>query len=460
MIPIPSLSRHRYPHFRSSRQAIRLVFLLLMLSAQIGGLIAAPTNAPSAAPVTATNAPASTAPAVDASGQTFGQYLVAHQEDLKPFFSKNYDIFIKESLPVLTAMFIRIVFITYLIGWVVDILLSRGFATFFAPALAKIKRSLVYATGELVIGFLFTVVMSLIAVFGTGIPMFEVIMPVLAGILFLAAFIIQVGWVTYLYRTAIPISIGFYLAVLLVHILTGVIVAAPMLGGHASEASIAFVDSSIVTKLKAEVDLTKQELKKAGDARDQAQQETQDVQAKLTAAQAEQADLQASIEQKKNSEAYLFSRIARVHAQGDLDKAHDQYAEFLAKFPSGALSSAAKTQLDLTNSEIAAREAKKKQDEADAAAAAAAARTDLLARADQGKVTLSEMRQALLGKTLVEVKELFGLPHEIASDRWGYSKRMIYDPIKDQKWGLTVNFSQGIVQGVDYYYPPVPPSNQ
>ena len=31
---------------------------------------------------------------------------------------------------------------------------------------------------------------------------------------------------------------------------------------------------------------------------------------------------------------------------------------------------------------------------------------------------------------------------------------MIYDPLKAEKTGLVVNFSEGVVQGVDYYYGP------
>ena len=69
----------------------------------------------------------------------------------------------------------------------------------------------------------------------------------------------------------------------------------------------------------------------------------------------------------------------------------------------------------------ATQDAQKKQEEADAARAAAQARADLLARAAKGEVTLSEMRQALIGKTRAEVSDLLGAPSETATDSWGLS---------------------------------------
>ena len=89
-------------------------------------------------------------------------------------------------------------------------------------------------------------------------------------------------------------------------------------------------------------------------------------------------------------------------------------------------------------------------EEADAARAAAQARADLLTRAGKGEVTLSEMRQALLGKTRAQVSNLLGLPSETASDSWSYRRQMILNPLTNEKHGLTVYFSEGIVQGVDY----------
>jgi hypothetical protein len=62
------------------------------------------------------------------------------------------------------------------------------------------------------------------------------------------------------------------------------------------------------------------------------------------------------------------------------------------------------------------------------------------------------MRLALVGKKPADITALFGPPAATASDRWGYSQRMIINPMTQDKFGLTVYFSDGTVQGVDYYY--------
>jgi hypothetical protein len=92
----------------------------------------------------------------------------------------------------------------------------------------------------------------------------------------------------------------------------------------------------------------------------------------------------------------------------------------------------------------------KKQQDADAAHTAAVARADLLARAARGAVTLSEMRRVLIGKSREDVKNLLGLPMETGTDTWGYRQQMIVNPVTNEKHGLTVYFSEGTVQGVDY----------
>src|ERR1019366_10746749 len=121
-----------------------------------------------------------------------------------------------------------------------------------------------------------------------------------------------------------------------------------------------------------------------------------------------------------------------------------------AKFPSSSLNVLARAQLAQVTNQLAVEEAQKKQEEADAARAAAQARADLLARAGKGEVTLSEMRQALIGKTRAQVSDLLGLPSETASNSWGYRQQMILNPLTNEKHGLTVYFSEGAVQSVDY----------
>jgi hypothetical protein len=160
--------------------------------------------------------------------------------------------------------------------------------------------------------------------------------------------------------------------------------------------------------------------------------------------------LSKEIEEKKNSDIYVFSQIVQARARGELDSARDQLTAFPAKFPSSSLIALAQAQLAQVNDQMVVEEAQKKQEEADAARAAAQAQADLLARAAKGEVTLSEMRQALIGKTREQVGNLLGPPSDTASDSWGYRQQMILNPLTNEKYGLMVYFTEGIVQGVDY----------
>ena len=278
----------------------------------------------------------------------------------------------------------RLLFWTLVACWAIDVFLGRGFAAFFAPGLTKLKRAIVYATGQFAIGMLFSFVFSVVVIFGSGMPYIDVAVPVLAGILFLTSFAIQVGWVIYLYRTNPFISGAFYLGVLGVHLVVGMVVAVPLLNGPASSLATTFVDQKITPQLRDEIEATRQELSTAATSRDQVKAESTETQNKLTTAQTEATDLQKQIDEKKNSETYLFSQIAKLHARGDLAKAHDQFTDFMVKFPSGSLSAAAKAQLDQINTEIATQDAANKQAAADAVQAAAKARADLLDRASKG----------------------------------------------------------------------------
>ena len=107
--------------------------------------------------------------------------------------------------------------------------------------------------------------------------------------------------------------------------------------------------------------------------------------------------------------------------------------------------------MDAINSQIVVVDTQKKQDEAEALRTAEAARADLLARASKGEVTLSEMRHALIGKGRPDVKSLLGVPTDTGTDTWSYRQRMIINPVTNLRYGLTVNFIEGVVQGVDYF---------
>jgi hypothetical protein len=263
---------------------------------------------------------------------------------------------------------------------------------------------------------------------------------------------VQTGWVHYLYSTPVPNALLCYLGIFVVHIITGIVVSAPILAGRANTLVTTYVDTNITPKLQSAADAEKKDLASAAADRDALKAQLEAAQKSIADNADEQQQLQGQIEAAKNSPDYLFSGIVTLRAQGNLTAARDQLTDLLNKFPNGPQAGVMKMQLAAIDSDLAAQAAQKQQADDAAAQAAAQARADLLARAAQGQVTLSEMRLTLVGKKPADVTALFGPPTVTDSDRWGYAQRMVINPLSQDKFGLTVYFSDGTVQGVDYYY--------
>jgi hypothetical protein len=145
-----------------------------------------------------------------------------------------------------------------------------------------------------------------------------------------------------------------------------------------------------------------------------------------------------------------------LRAQGNWAETGKGLADFIARYPQDPHADAARGQLEAVNRALSAQLALEREQERQEAQTAAAARRTLLDDADAGRATLSEIRRALLGQTTAQVAALFGAPSETGADKWGYGKRMVVDPASGERRGLTVNFSEGIVQSVDYYYGAAP----
>lgn len=354
------------------------------------------------------------------------------------------------SVPLLMGMTGSIILATMLLGWGIDVVMGRGFAFLFAPAFGDLKRAFIYATGRLFLSFVYTCLMGLAIVFSLGLSHAGIVITVVVLFLLLVAFAAQIVWILYLYRTGFAVSTGFYVVIVVVHGIVGFLIAKPLMGAQASSEATSFVDRVITPRLQAEAESTAHELAAVKSARDDAKAKVAEFQNQIAQAQAEEERLRKEIEAKKNSDIYVFAQIVKGRAKGSLDSARDQLTAFLAKFPSSPLDTLARGQLAEVGSELMVEEAQKKQEEADAARAAAQARADLLARAGKGEVTLSEMRQALIGKTRVQVSDLLGQPSETASDSWGFRQQMILNPLTNEKHGLTVYFNEGVVQSVDY----------
>ena len=389
--------------------------------------------------------------AVPASSQTFGQYLAAHQNDLAPFFSKAAPDLFRLAVPALMGMLGWVIVITMVVGVAVDVLMSRGFAYFFAPAFAEFKRSVIYAGGRLFLSFVYSGLLTLAVIFSLKLVYAGVLIAVAGTILVLVALAAQLVWILYLYRTNFAISAAFYLAVIVAHSLVFFLIAQSMIGLKGNATITAFVDQQVAPRLKAEADSIKGELAKADGDRNSVKAKVTDLQSQIAQGHTDEVQLLKAIEDKKHSDLYVFSQIVQARSRGELASAHDQLVAFLTKFPNSSVTGLARTQLDEINSQMVVVDTQKKQAEADAAREAAAARADLLARAGKGEVTLSEIRRVLIGKGRPDVKGLLGAPTDTGPNMWSYRQQMIVNPVTNEKHGLTVNFLEGIVQGVDYF---------
>jgi hypothetical protein len=385
------------------------------------------------------------------SGEDFGQYLADHQDDLAPFFSKNAGNLLKQAIPRLMELGSWVIIVTMLLGWFVDVLLSRGFSALFAPAFADMKRAMIYATGQFVLSFIYTAMIALALIFTLSFSHYEIIVTCAIVFLVVVALAAQLAWILYLYRADVPVSAGFYLILVLVHIVVAGLISGPLVGSQAVGVTRDFIAGVITPRMLAQVDATNRELTKAAGAREATRAQATDLQNQVTQAATDQDQLRREIEAKKNSDIYVFSRIVKIRADGDLATARDQLTAFLAKFQSSPLNASARTQLDQINGQLTVQQAQQKQDEANAVRITAQARADLLARAAKGEVPLSEMRKALIGKSRAQVSALLGSPTETASNTWRYRQQMVMNPLTGEKHCLVVYFIEGNVQGIDYY---------
>ncbi len=385
-------------------------------------------------------------------GEDFGQYLADHQAEIGPFFAKNSSEFVTKGMPLLLQWIGRMMLATVVVAWILDVALSRGFSGLFAPALARLTRAVVYATVRLIISIVLTVLFSLAIVLVSGLPYLGAVSVAITIGFALIAATVQVAWIRYLYRTDIFISLLFFITLAVIHGFIALGISAPLVGAPANDEAKAFVNDTVAAKLEEEAAATRKAIPTAYPQLDQGTAELAALQDQITQSHADIEHLKQEIEEQKKSPGYLYSQLVKVHASGDLDTAQKGFTDFLAQFPDSPCTGLAKGQLTQVQNEIATQAAEKKQAEANAAAAAAAARADLLARAAKGEVTLSQMRDAIIDKTRADVSALFGTPTETASDRWGYAQQMIVNPMTNEKFGLTIYFAEGRVQGVDYYY--------
>ena len=378
-------------------------------------------------------------------------FLAQHQADLAPFFTQDGATILKDSLPTLVSVSGDLLLVTAIFGWVLDVPLSWGFATIFSPAYAKFPRALVYACGRLAIALVFTVALSFCALLGlnagAGLPALLIV-----AVLTIPAIVIQVFWVGYQFHTPARPSLVFYFVLLAAHGLALTILVPTLFAPQVKGAIMQAINRSVVPDLQARAD--DEQRTAAADAvqRDAIKNEVTKLQDRLSQDQSDEQALQQRIDAAKEAPALVFSHLVLLRAQGQLAEAGTGLADFIRHYPGDPHVGAARGQLNEVNEALSAQLALQRQQQAQAATEAAHDRARLQARLANGQATLSEVRRALLGKTTREVAGLFGAPTATEANRWGYGKRMIFDPQSRESLGLTIVFSEGLVQGVDYYY--------
>jgi hypothetical protein len=378
-------------------------------------------------------------------------YLAKHQAELVPFFTAHGCDTLKAGLPILVSTAGHVLLVTALIGWVLDILLAWGYATIFAPAYAKFPRALMYACGRLALALMLTIVLTFAAMVGinagAGLPALLIV-----AVLTVPAIFAQVFWVGYLYRTNARPSLLFYVALLAVHALVFAVLVPTLFAGQVNTAVAQYMDESVVPCLRTEADQAKRTADEDEVKRDAAQAQVTALQARINQDEAREQILQKQIASGQTSPAMTYGRLVRLRAQGDLAGAGTGLAAFITANPHDPLADNARGQLESVNQVLSAQLALRREQDFQAARASQTARRHLLEDAAGGRATLSEMRDALLGKSEAQVAALFGAPSETAADKWGYGRRMVYDPETRERRGLALVFSDGVVQGVDYYY--------
>lgn len=388
--------------------------------------------------------------AADSPGESYGQHLHDHRDEIRPFLKQHQAEIYQEGQPQFLIILAEVLALNLVVGWIFDLVSAYYLSRFFAPSYAKGLQAISFATGHQVLLLVLTlIILALAFTIGTLMPWYLFIVTII--LLLLAFFIVQTIWVSFNYQTGSNVSGQFYLAVLAFHAVA-LLICYPIERARTVRATSALVNQVATPQINNYVGDRKHVLALAEEARDKVQGEIADTQAQLAQANANQIELRKEIADRKASEFYVFCRIVHLHAEGDLTTARDQLNDFFIKFPAGKFLDPAKAQLAQIESELAVQEAQRKQAEADAAQVAAQVKADFLARAGRGEIPLSEMHQKLLGKSPADVTDLLGKPSMIQAGQWTYVQQMVNNPLTQEKHGLTIYFVDGFVQSVDFFF--------
>ncbi len=382
----------------------------------------------------------------DTNDQDFSRFLQDHEDDVNDLIESFGPKFSNDLAVAVLAGFAKIFILIYVIDFFLILITGWGLSILFAPTLQSFKRAAMWAGLCLAVNIVYGVINNSAIVIGGaavggGVVLFMLIFVVIAQMV-ITSWVYQLSSMTALFMNFVT---G------IVHTVLLVIVAVPILfySGRTSFAEV--LHEKVSTRMQERINEVDGELANEQRTRDDSDKAMSELRKSAEADERTIADLSDKLAERMKSDDYEFAALADLRTQGKLDDALTGYQAFATKFPNSPLKDAAaaaavsvqKQRQDLA--EEAAREAAEKKRLADEKEKA------LIDRMSKGTATLSDLRERLFGLSRDEVKLFLGPPDALASDRWGFAKKMVYDRSRGAV-GLTVEFFEGRVRSVSYFY--------
>jgi hypothetical protein len=381
----------------------------------------------------------------------FANTVAEHQEELQSLFQSFGADSVQELILAGIGIYLKILIVATIFQFIVEGGIAKMFSAVFVPVFNNFQRAALWAGAQLGVRVvvLILLVLALIVTGATHNGFLGLILMIFVVLLWFGIALVVTAVI---YQIGIGMALGLNLGCVIV---VGVLLVGsfyPLQTLVFSPAWDAVVKEHLVVKIQAETANVLHQLQEAQNELAKEKKATQDLQDAIAAEEVKQVDLNKQIAARVLAPDYTFAALAHLRATGKLDDALAGYKDFPNKFPGSPYIPDAQNAVQDIEKQIADEAAEQKRRDDEAKLLAATKEKELHDHMAAGKATLSEIRNRILGLSRADVKGIFGDPDEDAADRWGYGKQMIIDPLTGQQHGLQVEFFQGVVRSVDYYY--------
>lgn len=341
----------------------------------------------------------------------------------------------------LYLILIGVQFLAYFAG-------AFGASKIFAPRHATLLNGFIFAAIPTVlnlIGVALTLTQNLPLIFmGNAI----IIIAIIIALIIATMYLYDVGLLTMLLFAVVGNLIAGVVMVIVTNILLASLTSQLLGSGVDTLAGVFAKEASpYVAEKVAGLQAEQQELKQQV----QTEQEKLDgLKTQESDAQAEIKQLQAEVASKRQTPQLVYTAIGQLVDQNKIDAAIASYAEFAAKFPGHPLANKAKEQIEILESLKAENEAERKAKRAALVAEEKRQLEVFRQKLADRQVTLSDIRQAVLGKSRQEVIELLGQADETQANMLIYTDIQVFDPVRNRNRYFIINFLEGRVQGANY----------